>query len=277
VLHGRERERERIGVLLDDAWAFRGGSLVLRGEPGVGKSSLIEDTIGRAAGMQVLSTQGIESESPLPFGALHRLLRPSIGQANRLPALQERALRAAFGEGAEQSGDRFVVFVAVLTLLSEVAEQAPVLCVVDDAHWLDDASAAALAFVARRIGPERIATMPVPREAGDALVRQTGGNALALIELPKALSAPQMSGKAPLPATLPLTANVQRVFLERSRHLSPQAQTLLLVAAADDSTRSATVRAPSTLLSAGSDALEEDERLRQGPFKLRQAAATTLD
>jgi DNA-binding CsgD family transcriptional regulator len=277
---------------------MRGGSLLLRGEPGVGKSSLIEDSIGRAEGMQILSTQGIESESPLPFAAVHRLLRPAMGQASRLPAPQARALRGAFGE-AEHAGERFLVFVAVLTLLSELAEQAPVLCVVDDAHWLDDASAAALAFVARRIEPESIAMLfaardgdvrrfdsvgipdlviegldaeaagellderastSVPREVRDALMRQTGGNALALIELPRALSMDQLSGRASLPATLPLTADVQRVFLDRSRHLGSQAQTLLLVAAADDSTRSATVRAAAEFLGAGSDAVEEAER-----------------
>ncbi len=298
MLHGRERERERIGVLLVGAWALRGSSLVLRGEPGVGKSSLLQDCIGRAEGMQVLSTQGIESESPLAFAALHRLLRPAMAHANQLPAAQAHALRRAFGEEAESAGDRFVIFVAVLTLLSELAEQAPVLCVVDDAHWLDDASAAALAFVARRVGPERIALLfaaregdvrrfdgvgipelmidgldaeaaralldeqaeaPVSRQVREALMRQTGGNALALVELPKALSAPQLSGKVPLPASLPLTADVQRVFLDRCRHLGSQAQTLLLVAAADDSTQSATVRAAAALLGAGSEALEEAE------------------
>ena len=299
MLHGRERERERIGVLIDGAWALRGGSLVLRGEPGVGKSSLLQDSIGRAEGMQVLSTQGIESESPLAFAALHRLLRPVMAHADRLPAPQAQAMRRAFGEDAGPAGDRFVIFVAVLTLLSELAEQAPVLCVVDDAHWLDEASAAALAFVARRVGPERIALLfaaregdvrrfdgvgipelmiggldadaagdlldehaatPVPREVRDALMRQTGGNALALVELPKALSATQLSGQAPLPAPLPLTVDVQRVFLDRCRHLGPEAQTLLLVAAADDSTRSATVRAAAALLGAGPDALDEAER-----------------
>lgn len=299
MLHGRERERERIGELIDGAWALQGGSLVLRGEPGVGKSSLLQDGLGRAEGMQILSTQGIESESPLAFAALQRLLRPAMTHASRLPAQQAQALRRAFGEDAGSASDRFVIFVAVLTLLSELAEQAPVLCVVDDAHWLDEASAAALAFVARRVGPERIALLfaaregdvrrfdgvgipdlvidgldadaagelldehaatPVPREVRDALLQQTGGNALALVELPKALSATQLSGQAPLPESLPLTGDVQRVFLDRCRRLGSEAQTLLLVAATDDSTRSATVREAAALLGAGPDALEEAER-----------------
>ncbi|HEV7203105.1 MAG TPA: LuxR family transcriptional regulator [Jatrophihabitans sp.] len=299
MLHGRERERARIGALLDAAWALTGGSLVLRGEPGVGKSSLLQDSVSRAEGAQILSTQGIESESPLAFAALHRLLRPAMAHAERLPVAQARALRRAFGETAEPVGDRFVIFVAVLSLLSELAEQSPVLCVIDDAHWLDDASAAALAFVARRLGPERIALLfaaregdvrrfdgigipelviggldaaaagdlldeyastPVPPDVRDALVRQTDGNALALVELPKALSATQLSGRAPLPTPLPLTADVQRVFLERCRHLSTGAQTLLLVAATDDSTQSATVRAAAARLDVGADALDEAER-----------------
>src|SRR3954447_11082 len=298
MLHGRGREQDRIGALLDGAWALRGSSLVLRGEPGVGKSSLLRDTVDRAEGMQVLSTQGIESESPLPFAALHRLLRPVMGHANRLPAPQAQALSRAFGADAGPAGDRFVIFVAVLSLLSELAEQARVLCVVDDAHWLDEASSAALAFAARRVGPERIAVLfaaregdvrqfdgagipelviggldadaagdllderagtSVPREVRDALMRHSGGNALALVELPKALSLPQLNGQAPLPTPLPLTADVQRVFLERCRHLGAEAQTLLLVAATDDSTRSATVRQAAALLGAGPDALEEAE------------------
>ncbi len=299
MLHGRELERERIGVLLDGAWAVQGGSLVLRGEPGVGKSRLLQDSVNRAEGMQILSTQGIESESPLAFAALQRLLQPAMARANRLPAQQAQALRRSFGEDAGSTDDRFLIFVAVLTLLSELADQAPVLCVIDDAHWLDEASAAALAFVARRVGPERIALLfaaregdvrrfdgvgipelvihglnaaaagdlldehaatPVPRRVRDALMKQTGGNALALIELPKALSASQLSGQAPLPAPLPLTVNVQRVFLDRCGHLGSQAQALLLVAATDDSTRSATVREAAALLGAGPDALEEAER-----------------
>jgi DNA-binding CsgD family transcriptional regulator/tetratricopeptide (TPR) repeat protein len=248
--------------------------------------------------MQVLTTQGIESESPLAFAALQRLLRPVMRYAEHLPEPQVRALRAAFGEGAESGGDRFLVFLAALSLLAEAAESAPVLCVVDDAHWLDDASAAALTFVARRLGPERVALlfaaregdvrrfesdgvaelviggldvaaagallderagMAVPVEVRDALMRQTGGNPLALVELPSVLSAAQLSGGQPLPATLRLTEDVQRVFLDRCRHLSPQAQTLMLIAAADDSTRVATVRQAGTLLGVGSDAFDEAE------------------
>ena len=298
MLHGRVRERERIRVLVDEAWSSRGGALVLRGQPGVGKSSLLREASGFAEGMQILTTQGIESESPLAFAALQRLLRPVMRHMDRLPETQARALRAAFGEQADGGGDRFLVFLAALSLLAEAAEQAPVLCLIDDAHWLDEASSAGLTFVARRLGSERIALlfaaregdvrrfdsegvaelaiggldaetagallderagMAVPPEVRDALMRQTGGNPLALVELPSTLSAAQVRGVEPLPEELPLTEGVQRVFFDRSRHLSPAAQTLLLVAATDDSTRSAVVRQAAAILGAGPDALEEAE------------------
>jgi DNA-binding CsgD family transcriptional regulator/tetratricopeptide (TPR) repeat protein len=303
VLHGRDAERARITALVDEAWAGRGGALVVRGQPGVGKSSLLRDAIERMEGTQVLTTRGIESESPLPFAALQRLLRPVMSHAARLPAPQSAALRAAFGEteAGEDApgGDRFLVFLATLSLLAEAAEQAPVACVVDDAHWLDDASAAALLFTARRLGPERMAMLFAAREgdvrrfevedlpelrvggldldAAQALLRehagadvsgdvtarlleQTQGNPLALVELPGALSAGQLSGSDPLPPQLPLTAEVQRVFLDRSRRLSEAGQTLMLVAAADDSVLLTVIRAALAVL--GTDpgpALEEAE------------------
>src|SRR6478752_652993 len=159
VLHGRVVERERLGVLLADARAGRAGVLVVRGQPGVGKSALLTELIGQADGMRVLRTQGIESESPLPFAALQRLLRPVMRYVDRLPARQSSALRAAFGETDTPPGDRFLVFLAALSLLAEAAEESPVLCVVDDAHWLDEASAEALLFVARRLQAERVAML----------------------------------------------------------------------------------------------------------------------
>ncbi|HEY5117431.1 MAG TPA: ATP-binding protein, partial [Nakamurella sp.] len=169
MLHGRVRERERLLVLLSDARGGRGGVLVVRGQPGVGKSALLADLVGHAVsdvglGMQVLRTQGIESESPLAFAALQRLLRPVMRYIERLPARQAAALRAAFGETDTPPGDRFLVFLAALSLLAEAAEESPVLCVVDDAHWLDEASTAALLFVARRLGPERLALLFAARD-----------------------------------------------------------------------------------------------------------------
>ncbi|HEU5265865.1 MAG TPA: AAA family ATPase [Jatrophihabitans sp.] len=303
VLRGREREQARIAALLDEARGGRGGALVVRGEPGVGKSSLLRDAVDHADGSQSLLTRGIESESPLAFAALQRLLRPLMRFADRLPTPQATALRAAFGEQVG-GGDRFLIFLGALNLLAEAAEQAPVLCVIDDAHWLDDASSAALLFVARRLGSERVALLfaaregdvrrfdsedlpalvlpgldsdaatavladqagtAVPSPVRDQLLAQTGGNPLALVELPKALSAEQLSGADALPPQLPLTEELQRVFLDRSRHLSRAAQTLLLVAAADDSSELAVIRAAFSVLdtdaaAAGESALEEAER-----------------
>jgi DNA-binding CsgD family transcriptional regulator len=296
VLHGRVSERVHIADLVDEAWGGHGAALVLQGQPGVGKSSLLRDAVDRVEGMRVLTTRGIESESPLAFAALQRLLRPLMQMVGRLPAPQASALRAAFGE-QEGSGERFLIFLATLSLLAEAAEEGPVLCVVDDAHWLDDASAAALLFVARRLGSERVALLFATREAdvrrfefGDLpqlaiagldpeaahallaeqadetvaesvrvrLLEQTDGNPLALMELPRALSAEQLRGTAPLPPQLPLTADVQRVFLDRSRHLSSDAQTLLLVAATDDSARLSVIRSALTTLSVDCDAAMDE-------------------
>ncbi len=316
MLHGRDTELAAIAALLDEAWASRGGALVLRGQPGVGKSALLAEAVATAEGMRVLRTQGVESEAPLAFAALHRLLRPVTPYRGRLPVRQARALRTAFGEEDGVDGvdvDRFAVFLGALSLLSEAAEDAPVLAVVDDAHWLDDASAAALLFVARRVQAERIALLFAARE-GDvrrfdsadlpaltvsglgesdaiallteragtavtadvvaALVARTGGNPLALAELPGALSAAQLGGHAPLPPELPVTDGVKRVFLDRARRLPASAQKLLLIAAADDSGRIATVRKAAATLGVDDDALDAVEgsgllRIRDGEVELR--------
>lgn len=298
MLWGRALESARLDALFADAAAGRGGAVVVRGEPGVGKSALLSDASSRAAGARALWTQGIESESPLAFAALHRLLRPVLPRLDRLPAPQVRALRGAFGE-QEGSVDRLVVFVATLSLLSEAAEERPIIAVVDDAQWLDAASAEALLFVARRLLADRVALVfgaregdvrafhgdglpelvlagldsasagallteqagePVSAEVCAALVAQTGGSPLALTELPTVLSIDQLTGKARLPDPLPLTAGVERTFLDRARRLPAEAQTLLLVAATDGSGQIAAVRRAAAALGAGAQALEAAER-----------------
>jgi DNA-binding CsgD family transcriptional regulator len=299
VLWGRAVESARLDALFADAAAGRGGAVVVRGEPGAGKSALLLDASSRAAGAQVLWTQGIESESPLAFAALHRLLRPVLPHLDRLPGPQARALRGAFGEREGSAVDRFVVFVATLSLLSEAAEERPIITVVDDAQWLDAASAEALLFAARRLLADRVALVfgaregdvrtfhgdglpelvlggldaasaaallteragtPVSAEVCAALVARTGGSPLALTELPAVLSADQLAGAARLPDPLPLTAGVERTFLHRARRLSAEAQTLLLVAAADASGQIAAVRQAAAALGAGAQALEAAER-----------------
>ena len=160
MLRGRETEQSQISALLDEAWASRGGALVLRGPAGVGKSALLADATTRAEGMLVLRTQGIESEADLALAALSQLLRPVRGLADRLTPPQAAAMRVGFGEQpTEGRNDRFLVYSATLSLIAEAAENQPVLCVVDDAQWLDEGSAHALLFSARRLGVERIAIL----------------------------------------------------------------------------------------------------------------------
>ena len=163
VLAGRDPERAAIAALLDAARAGSGGALVVRGVAGSGKSALLADALCGASGTRVLRTSGVESESPLAFAALQRLLWPLRAHLDVLPDPQRAALRAALGVAAGE-GDRFLAFLGTLSLLAEAAEEAPVLAVVDDAHWLDDASAAALLFVARRLQAERVALLFAARD-----------------------------------------------------------------------------------------------------------------
>jgi predicted ATPase len=141
VLHGRERERAAVARLVDGARRGCSAALVLVGDPGAGKSTLLADAVEHADGVQVLRTRGVESGAPLPFAALHRFLRPALGFLDRLPARQARTLRATFGvdDAGDGDVDRFVLFLAALDLLAEAAEHRPVLGLVDDAHWLDEA------------------------------------------------------------------------------------------------------------------------------------------
>ncbi len=298
VLAGREAERKALGALLASARHGTGGSLVVRGVAGSGKSSLLDAVVADAEGMTVLRTSGVESESPLAFAALQRLLWPVRDHLQALPGPQQVALRTALGE-ADGTGDRFLAFLGTLSLLAAVAEGAPVLVVVDDAHWLDDAATAALLFAARRLQAERVAIVFAARDgdarrfeapdlptltlagvdgadaelllgAGhgleidgavrDRLVAATGGNPLALVELAGVLTARQLSGADPLPVPLPLTDGVERAFLDRYRRLSPDAQQLLLVASADDTGTLTVVRDAADLVGVADDALDEAER-----------------
>jgi predicted ATPase len=164
MLYGRDLERSRIGELLDGAHASESAVLVISGEPGVGKSALLEDARDRADGMCVLSGAGVESEAQLPFAALHQLVRPILRHLEAFPDPQADALRGALGLGAGGRGDRFLVSLATLSLLAEAAERQPLLCLVDDAQWLDDATADALLFVARRLEVEGIVMLFAARE-----------------------------------------------------------------------------------------------------------------
>jgi DNA-binding NarL/FixJ family response regulator len=281
MLYGREVERARIGELLAEARKSRSGRLVIRGDPGVGKSALLEDVCERATGMRVLRAAGVESETQLPFAGLHQLIRPLAPLVDRLPDPQGAALLAALGLRPGRSDDRFLVSVAVLSVLAEASEQAPLLCLVDDAHWLDDASADALVFVARRLEAEPIAMLFAARDQGfeaqglpelrlggldraaaaallertpDArVIDATGGNPLALLELPAEV---ELSEVEPLP----LGARLERAFLARVERLPEPTRTLLLVAAADDSGELAVVLRAAAELGVPADALDAAEQ-----------------
>src|ERR1700693_4855714 len=166
---GRQREREVLGRLLGAARGGDGGVLVVYGEPGVGKTALLDWTVEEGRQFRVLRTVGGEGEMELPFAALQQLCSPILDRSERLPDPQRDALGVAFGLSAGHAPNPFLVGLAALGLLSEASEERPVLCVVDDAQWLDRASARALAFVARRLLAEKIAFVLAARELGDTL------------------------------------------------------------------------------------------------------------
>ena len=169
VLHGRRVEREALEHLLAAVRGGQSGVLVICGEAGIGKTALLESAIGSASGFLLARAVGVESEMELAFAALQQLCAPMLDRLDRLPAPQQDALGVAFGLRAGDAPDRFLVGLAVLSLFSEVAEERPLLCVVDDAQWLDRASAQALVFVARRLLAESVALVLVTREPGDEL------------------------------------------------------------------------------------------------------------
>src|SRR6266481_6894299 len=168
-LVGRRVEREALNQLLDDVRAGHSRVLVVRGEPGVGKTALLEYVVEQASGCRVVRAAGIQSEMELAFAGLHQLCAPMLDRLERLPVPQRDALRTAFGVSHGPAPDRFLIGLAVLSLLSEVAEERPLICLVDDEQWLDRASAQALAFVARRLEAESVGLVFAARRAGEEL------------------------------------------------------------------------------------------------------------
>jgi DNA-binding CsgD family transcriptional regulator len=267
-LLGRERQRMTLDRLLEAARDGHGGVLVVHGEPGVGKTALLEYAGEAAREFRVVQTVGVEAEMELPYAALQQLCSPILDLAERLPMPQGDALAVAFGLSAGAPPSPFLVGLAALGLLSEVSEQRPLLCVVDDAQWLDRASARALAFVARRLLAEKIAFVFAARELGDTLaglpelrveplgrrdartllesvlpapvdehvldriVLETHGNPLALLELPRGMTPIQLAGGFGLPA-VPLSTSIEESFTRRLAKLPGDARRLLLIAAAD--------------------------------------------
>ncbi|MGZ4302220.1 MAG: AAA family ATPase [Gaiellaceae bacterium] len=270
----RATELEALDGLLA---AARGGSsavLVLRGGPGVGKTMLLEHALGQASGLRVGRVGGVDSEFDLPYAALHQLLTPFVEEIETLPGPQRDSLASTLGLIEVERSDRFLTALGVLTLLSNAAHDTGLLCAVDDAEWLDEASAQVLSFVARRLVSEGIAMLftvgvahPTPvalapfRELNfeglsqaasrelldrevegtldsgvrDRLVTEAEGNPLALIELAQLLTAEQLAGFAPLPKDLPLGDRLEESLMRNVRGLSSDARSILVLVATERS------------------------------------------
>src|SRR6516225_1585984 len=272
-LMDRRAERDMLGRLVD---AIRGGEsrvLVLRGDSGVGKTVLLDYLTRQAsgAGCRVTRVVGVQSEMELAFAGLHQLCAPMLSRAERLPVPQRDALRIAFGIAAGPPPDRFFVGLAVLSLLSEVAGDRPLICLIDDEQWLDQASAQALGFTARRLAADPVGLVFAARKPGaelaglpelevaglddsdaralldsalggpldarirDLIVAETRGNPLALLELPRGLTQAELAGGFGLPGAAPLTGRIQDSFAGQLGALPTETQQLLQLAAADPS------------------------------------------
>jgi DNA-binding CsgD family transcriptional regulator len=270
ALLGRRDECELLDQLVERARGGWSAVLVLRGEPGVGKTALLEHAIGAAAGMRVVRVTGAESETELAYAALQQLCVPMLSRLEALPRPQRDALATAFGLAAGNVPDPFMVGLAVLSLLSDASQQQPLLCAVDDAQWLDHASAHALAFVARRLQADAVAMLFATREDSDNLsglpgrlvhgladsdaralltsvagassidkrvrdqvIAEASGNPLALLELAGGFTPANLAGGFAVPGAPGLQGKLERSFLRRYQALPAATQRLLLVAAAD--------------------------------------------
>src|SRR5277367_4676648 len=270
-LTDRRGERGVLDQLIDAVRAGGSRVLVVHGEPGVGKSVLLNYLAGRASGCRVVRAAGVESEMQLAFAGLHQLLVPVLDRAGRLPGPQREALRTAFGVSAGPVPDRFLVGLAVLGLVSEVAGERPLVCVVDDEQWLDRASVQALGFAARRLAADPVGlvfaarmpgaelaglpelaveglgeedartlldsalTGPVDARVRDLIVAETRGNPLALLELPRGLAPAELAGGFGLPGAGPLPGRIEESFRRQLEGLPEETRRLLLLAAADPS------------------------------------------
>ena len=270
-LRGRSSECALLDILVSAIRRGESRSLVLRGEAGIGKTALLEHMIASATGVTVVRAVGVEVEMELAYASLHQLCAPMLRHLERLPDPQREALEIVFGIGTGPPPDRFLVGLGTLSLISEAAEERPLLCVVDDAQWLDHASALTLGFVARRLVAEPVGLMFATRERGDELrhvaelevrglpngdarallrsvvrfvmdepvrdriVAETHGNPLALLELPRGLTALELAGGFGVLGARMLPGRIEESFARRVDALSHDARRLLLVAAAEPS------------------------------------------
>ncbi|HKP98804.1 MAG TPA: AAA family ATPase, partial [Actinomycetes bacterium] len=268
-LRGRRRECDLLDQLLDPVHAGDSRVLVVRGEPGVGKTALLDYLVEHASGCRVANAAGVESEMELVYAGLHQLLTPMLDRLERLPAPQADALRTAFGVSPGPVPDRFLVGLATLGLLTEMAEEHPLICLVDDAQWLDQASAQVLGFVARRLAAESVGlvfaarvpgeelaglpelvveglpeadaralldavlTGPLDPRVHDRIVAEARGNPLALLELPRGVTPAELAGGFALPSAVPLSESIEESFRRRLNALPADTRVLVQLAAAD--------------------------------------------
>src|SRR6185312_9704404 len=271
AFRGRARERQALDGLLGRVRGGESAVLVIRGEAGIGKTALMRYCARQASGCRLFQVAGVESEMELPFAALHQLCGPLLGDLDALPEPQQRTLRVAFGLAAGTAADRFMVGLAVLSLLAESAAERPLICLVDDAQWLDEASSQVLGFVGRRLLAESVLLLFAVREAAgeqilpdlpaltvegltaeDAqalltaavpghldervrgrIVAETQGNPLGLLELAAGMSEAELAGGFAGPPEASLPSRLQDHYLQRVRALPGSVQRLMLLAAAD--------------------------------------------
>jgi DNA-binding CsgD family transcriptional regulator len=300
MLLGRDAEDARISGLLAAARTGQSGALVLRGEPGIGKSALLDRAVEHASDMTVLRARGVESESELPFAGLAELLAPCVVGLDALPAPQAAALAGALALGPPVAGDRFTVYAATLGLIAAAAERRPLLAAIDDVPWLDAPSREALVFVSRRLQRESVVLLLVARigervgseqagvpelvlggldlrastallgrrqgvavapEVAGHLCEASGGNPLALCELSSLLTAAQLAGTEAIEEPPPVGANVERAFSRELADLPAATRLALLVAAASVLERTDEIFEAMYALELGEDTLEPAERV----------------
>jgi DNA-binding CsgD family transcriptional regulator len=268
---GRARECRELDRMLERVRGGESAALVIRGEAGIGKTELMSYCTRQASGFRIAHVAGVESELEVPYAVLHQLCGPMLEDLANLPEPQERALQIAFGLASGNAPDRFLVGLAVLGLLAEVAAKRPLLCTIDDAQWIDGASSQILGFVGRRLLAESVLLLFAVRETADErllpdlpaltlegltnddaqallmaaipgqldaqvrdrIVAETRGNPLGLLELPRGMSQAELAGGLAVPATAPLSGHLQDHYLRRVQGLPEPTQQLLLIAAAD--------------------------------------------
>lgn len=289
-LIGRRAECAVLDRLIEAVCAGESRALVIHGEPGIGKSALLEYVASHASKCRVMRAAGAQSEMELAFAALHQLCAPLLKHLEQLPPPQREALRTAFGITAGAPPDAFLIGLAVLSLLSEVADQQPLLCVIDDEQWLDHASAQVLTFVARRLLAESVGlvfaarvpgrdlanlpqlaihglpdaeacalldtvlTGPLDARVRDQIVAETRGNPLALVELPRGLTTQQLAGGFGLPSAVRLSSSIEEKFRQRISAMPDATRNLLLLAASQPTGDSVVIWSAATRLGIGADA-----------------------